>query len=256
MNGKRNDPGQERRKSIRDPKRGIFHSSYNSSRSPQEQSSQNPRFTDPLLKELLQQIHELMNAQNFEMALLRCREVVERQPSCGLAHLLMGDCYLAMGCSEEATYSYHLALRADSQLSQAAARLQSLKEMEEEKGSPGEYEILAERIESEIVDFLERYVGSPTHWDIIVFFYRNPALMASTRRLAAFLGKSEQKVKSALAKLCELGLLMENNIFPIPLYTFDPEQELKEKLDMIMEAREDFRKRREITHYLLQKEEI
>ena len=256
MNGKRNGPGQEGRKTIRNPRRGISHSSHNPSPPPQEQGFENPRFTDSLLEELLQQIHELMDAQNFEIALLRCKEVVESKPNCGLAHLLMGDCYLAMGCSEEATYSYRLTLRVDSQLSQAVARLQSLKEMEEEKGGPGECEIFADRIEDEIVVFLERYVDSPTHWDIIVFFYRNPALMASARRLAAFLGKSEQKVKSALAKLCELGLLMENNIFPIPLYTFDPEQKLKEKLDMVMQAREDFRTRWQITHYLLQKAEI
>ncbi|GFP20091.1 hypothetical protein HKBW3S03_01594 [Candidatus Hakubella thermalkaliphila] len=254
MNGKRDGLGHERRRSNRNANRRISHSSHASSPSPQEQNFQNPHSTDPLLEELLQQIHELMDAQNFEIALLRCKEVVENKPNCGLAHLLMGDCYLAMGCCDDARYSYRLALRADSPLFQAAARLQSLEE-KEKKGGPGECKIFAEKIEGEIMDFLEKYVGSPTHWDIIVFFYRNPALMASARRLAAFLGKSEQKIKSVLAKLCELDLLMENNIFPIPLYTFDPKQELKEKLDMVMQAREDFGTRWQITHYLLQKAE-
>lgn len=58
-----------------------------------------------------------------------------------------------------------------------------------------------------VIAFVERHVRSLLAWDILVYFYRNPASELDVSTLAARLGRRPEEVEPEVHQMCGEGIL-------------------------------------------------
>lgn len=107
------------------------------------------------------------------------------------------------------------------------------------------------KLDKEITSFIDEYINSFVKWDLITFFSYNPDAMGTAADIAGRLGRAEKDVEKALENLVRKGLLKKQSEGKKTLYSYEPSDELKEKVASFAQCLEDRTKRLQILAKLL-----
>ncbi len=86
-----------------------------------------------------------------------------------------------------------------------------------------------------VIQFVERHVGSLLAWDILVFFHRNPDAVLDIAGLASRLGRKVEEIEPEVDSLCDGRILQCAG----GLVRYKPTPELREQVSEFVDACQD-----------------
>lgn len=91
-------------------------------------------------------------------------------------------------------------------------------------------------VDGEIKRFVDEYVDSLVSWAIIVFYHENPGARDRVEDLALHLGRRLEDVRWAAEALSEKGLLKKIGDGKEVVYVYEPEEELRTKVERFVQS--------------------
>jgi hypothetical protein len=88
-----------------------------------------------------------------------------------------------------------------------------------------------------LLEFLK--VNSFVKWDLVRFFYDNPHTTDTAYNIARYAGRSVDTIKTELAELAGDGVLEENQLGDMVVYSLAPDPEIRELLEQFVKASDD-----------------
>jgi hypothetical protein len=91
----------------------------------------------------------------------------------------------------------------------------------------------------ELLDFLQKKVNSFVKWDLIRFFHDNPHTTDTADNIARYAGRSVETIRTELGELTEDGVLDENQLGDMVVYSLAPDPKTRELLQQFVRASDD-----------------
>ncbi len=91
----------------------------------------------------------------------------------------------------------------------------------------------------ELLDFLQKKVNSFVKWDLIRFFHDNPHTTDTADNIARYAGRSVETIRTELGELTQDGVLDENQLGEMVVYSLAPDPKTRELLQQFVRASDD-----------------
>lgn len=91
----------------------------------------------------------------------------------------------------------------------------------------------------QLLEFLQTKVNSFVKWDLVRFFHDNPHTTDTADNIARYAGRSAETIRSELTELTQDGILEENQLGDMAVYSLAPDPETRELLEQFVRASDD-----------------
>jgi hypothetical protein len=91
----------------------------------------------------------------------------------------------------------------------------------------------------QLLEFLQTKVNSFVKWDLVRFFHDNPHTTDTADNIARYAGRSAETIRSELTELTQDGVLEENQLGDMTVYSLAPDPETRELLEQFVKASDD-----------------
>jgi hypothetical protein len=91
----------------------------------------------------------------------------------------------------------------------------------------------------QLLEFLQTKVNSFVKWDLVRFFHDNPHTTDTADNIARYAGRSAETIRSELTELTQDGVLEENLLGDMAVYSLAPDPETRELLEQFVKASDD-----------------
>lgn len=115
-----------------------------------------------------------------------------------------------------------------------------MEEMEkrEEKNQDLTSRLMAD-MNPQLLEFLQNKVNSFVKWDLVRFFHDNPHTTDTADNIARYAGRNVETIRTELAELAQNGLLEENQLGDMTVYSLVPAPQTRELLEQFIKASDD-----------------
>lgn len=90
-----------------------------------------------------------------------------------------------------------------------------------------------------LLEFLQTKINSFAKWDLIRFFHDNPHTTDTADNITRYVGRSVETTRTALAELARDGVLEENQLGDMIVYSLAPDRQVRELLEQFVRASDD-----------------
>ena len=90
-----------------------------------------------------------------------------------------------------------------------------------------------------LLEFLQRKINSFVKWDLVRFFYDNPHTTDTADNIARYAGRSAGIIRTELAELSQEGVLDENQLGDMTVYSLASDRQTRELLEQFVQASDD-----------------
>lgn len=90
-----------------------------------------------------------------------------------------------------------------------------------------------------LLEFLRTKVNSFVKWDLVHFFRSNPHTTDTAENIARYAGRSIETIRTALAELARDGVLEENQLGGMTVYSLASDSHVREMLEQFVRASDD-----------------
>ena len=90
-----------------------------------------------------------------------------------------------------------------------------------------------------LLEFLQRKVNSFVKWDLVRFFHDNPHTTDTADNIARYAGRNVEAIRNELAELTQDGVLEENQLGDMVVYSLAPDPQNRELLEQFVKASDD-----------------
>jgi hypothetical protein len=90
-----------------------------------------------------------------------------------------------------------------------------------------------------LLEFLQRKVNSFVKWDLIRFFHDNPHTTDTANNIARYAGRNVEAIRNELVELTQDGVLEENQLGDMTVYSLAPDPQNRELLEQFVKASDD-----------------
>ena len=90
-----------------------------------------------------------------------------------------------------------------------------------------------------LLEFLQTKVNSFVKWDLVRFFHDNPHTTDTASNIARYAGRSVETIQAELAELARDGVLEENHLGEMTVYSLAPDRQIRELLAQFVRASDD-----------------
>jgi hypothetical protein len=91
----------------------------------------------------------------------------------------------------------------------------------------------------QLLEFLQTKVNSFVKWDLVRFFHDNPHTTDTADNIARYAGRSAETIRSELTELTQDGVLEENQLGDMAVYSLAPDPGTRELLEQFVKASDD-----------------
>ena len=91
----------------------------------------------------------------------------------------------------------------------------------------------------ELLEFLQTKVNSFVKWDLVRFFHDNPHTTDTADNIARYAGRSVETIRAELAELAQDGVLEENQLGDMVIYSLAPDRQIRKLLEQFVKASDD-----------------
>ncbi len=91
----------------------------------------------------------------------------------------------------------------------------------------------------ELLNFLQTKVDSFIKWDLVRFFHDNPHTTDTASNIARYASRSVETIRVELAELARDGVLEENQLGDMTVYSLAPDRQTRELLEQFVKASDD-----------------
>lgn len=110
---------------------------------------------------------------------------------------------------------------------------------------------LMEDIDPELLDFVQLWVNTFIKWDLVQFFQRNPHTTDTPTQIAQYIGRDPRVVAPELRDLAAVGILHEEELQGMRIYTLTDDDEIRQRIARFIEACEDRQFRMKAIYYVI-----
>ncbi|MGD2144922.1 MAG: hypothetical protein PVF54_10625 [Anaerolineae bacterium] len=107
-------------------------------------------------------------------------------------------------------------------------------------------------VDPRLLEFLKGKIDSFVKWDLARFFHENPYTTDTATNIAGYAGRSVEAIKTDLAELAESGVLNENRLGDMTVYSLTADPEVRELLEKFVKASEDRQFRVKAIYHIIQ----
>jgi hypothetical protein len=90
-----------------------------------------------------------------------------------------------------------------------------------------------------LLEFLREKVNSFAKWDLLRFFYDSPHTTDTAENIARYAGRSAETIRNELAELARDGVLEENQLGGMTVYSLAQDDQVREMLEQFVKASDD-----------------
>jgi len=90
-----------------------------------------------------------------------------------------------------------------------------------------------------LLEFLQTKVNSFVKWDLVRFFHDNPHTTDTAENIARYAGRSVDTIRAELSELARDGVLEENQLDDMTVYSLVPDRKTRDLLEQFVEASDD-----------------
>lgn len=90
-----------------------------------------------------------------------------------------------------------------------------------------------------LLEFLQAKVNSFVKWDLVRFFHDNPHTTDTAENIARYAGRSVEAIRAGLGELARDGVLEENRLGGMTVYSLASDNEVREVLEHFVKASDD-----------------
>nr|HID14652.1 hypothetical protein [Anaerolineae bacterium] len=90
-----------------------------------------------------------------------------------------------------------------------------------------------------LLEFLQTKINSFVKWDLIRFFHDNPHTTDTADNIARYAGRNVETIRTELAQLARDGVLEENRLGDMTVYSLAPDRQIRELLEQFVRASDD-----------------
>ena len=90
-----------------------------------------------------------------------------------------------------------------------------------------------------LLEFLQAKIDSFVKWDLIRFFHENPYTTDTAQNIARYAGRSVDAIKNDLAELAGAGVLEENQLGDMTVYSLSSDPKIRELMEDFVTASAD-----------------
>ena len=94
-------------------------------------------------------------------------------------------------------------------------------------------------MDPQLLEFLQTKVNSFVKWDLVRFFHDNPHTTDTASNIARYAGRSVETIHAELAELARDGVLEENQLGEMTVYSLAPDRHIRELLARFVKASDD-----------------
>lgn len=94
-------------------------------------------------------------------------------------------------------------------------------------------------MDPELLNFLRTRVNSFVKWDLIRFFGENPYTTDTAENIARYAGRNMETTRAALAELAAQGVLVEQRLGEMTVYSLSNNPEVRRLIQRFLEASND-----------------
>jgi hypothetical protein len=94
-------------------------------------------------------------------------------------------------------------------------------------------------MDPDLLAFLRTKVNSFVKWDLIRFFHDNPQTTDTAENVARYAGRNAETTRSELADLAQNGILVENRLGDMTVYSLANDPELRDLIRRFVAASDD-----------------
>ena len=94
-------------------------------------------------------------------------------------------------------------------------------------------------MDPQLLEFLKTKINSFVKWDLVRFFYENPHTTDTADNIARYAGRSVETIRTELAELAREGVLKEEQLGEMTVYSLAPDQHIRELLEQFVKASND-----------------
>jgi hypothetical protein len=94
-------------------------------------------------------------------------------------------------------------------------------------------------MDPQLLEFLQAKVNSFVKWDLIRFFHDNPHTTDTAENIARYAGRSIETIRTGLTELAEDGVLEENQLGAMVVYSLVADDRIREMMDQFVRASDD-----------------
>jgi len=94
-------------------------------------------------------------------------------------------------------------------------------------------------MDTQLLEFLQTKVNSFVKWDLVRFFHDNPHTTDTAENIARYAGRSVETIRAELRELARDGVLEENQLDDMTVYSLVPDRETRDLLEQFVKASDD-----------------
>jgi len=94
-------------------------------------------------------------------------------------------------------------------------------------------------MDPKLLEFLQMKVNSFVKWDLIRFFHDNPHTTDTADNIARYAGRGVEAIRTDLAELAQDGVLEENQLGDMTVYSLVSNRQTRELLAQFVKASDD-----------------
>jgi hypothetical protein len=94
-------------------------------------------------------------------------------------------------------------------------------------------------MDPQLLEFLQTKVNSFVKWDLVRFFHDNPHTTDTPDNIARYAGRNVETIRAELAELARDGVLEENQLGDMTVYSLAPDRQTRELLAQFVRASDD-----------------
>jgi hypothetical protein len=94
-------------------------------------------------------------------------------------------------------------------------------------------------MDPQLLEFLRQKVNSFAKWDLLRFFHDSPHTTDTAENIARYAGRSAETIRDELAELARDGVLEENQLGGMTVYSLAQDLEVREMLEQFVKASDD-----------------
>jgi len=94
-------------------------------------------------------------------------------------------------------------------------------------------------MDPQLLEFLQTKVNSFVKWDMVRFFHDNPHTTDTAENIARYAGRSVEAIRAELTELARDGVLEENHLDDMTVYSLAPDRQTRELLEQFVKASDD-----------------
>ncbi|MDY7079941.1 MAG: hypothetical protein SXV54_23925 [Chloroflexota bacterium] len=91
----------------------------------------------------------------------------------------------------------------------------------------------------QLLEFLQTKVDSFVKWDLVRFFHDNPHTTDTADNIARYAGRSVGAIRNELTELAQDGVLEENQLGDMTVYSLVPDSQTRKLLEQFVRASDD-----------------